>query len=112
MTLVHETPHANGSYRVDHEGRIRHAHSKGRPAALGIEHSIRPGAPCPETVVIVVMTDGSHLLVDYLQGMPAAFVTPKDAAPLRQVLGTAFGNLRVKPVDGEGSTPSAVEVQP
>lgn len=111
MTLVHETPHANGGYRVEHEDELRHADGKGRPASLGIEHSIRPGVPCPETVLVAVMTDGSYLLVGYPQGIPAAFVVPKDAAPLRQALGTAFGNLRVKPISGEGSAPSAVEVQ-
>ena len=31
----------------------------------GIAHSIRPGAPCPETVLVAVMGDGSYLLVGY-----------------------------------------------
>lgn len=57
----------------------------------GLGCSIRPGAPAPETVLVVVMNDSSYLLVGYPQGGPSAYVTTKDAAPLRQVLAAAFG---------------------
>lgn len=111
MRLVHQTPQANGGYRVEHEDKRRHADGTGRPASPGLVHSIRPGVPCPETVLVAVMTDGSYLLVGYPQGMPAAFIVPEDAAPLRHALATAFENLTAKPVNGEGSTPGAIGVQ-
>ncbi len=56
----------------------------------GIDHSIRPGALCPETVLVAVMTDGSYLLMAYPLGEPAAFVVAKDAVRLRRELAAAF----------------------
>lgn len=58
----------------------------------GIGHSICPGAPVPATVLVVVMSDGSYLLVGYPQGEPSAYVIAEDAVTLRQALGTAFGS--------------------
>lgn len=57
-----------------------------------IEYSIRSGAPCPETVLVAVMTDGSYLLMAYPLGEPVAFVVAKDAVPLRPELAAAFGS--------------------
>ncbi|MGH3906459.1 MAG: hypothetical protein ACRDTE_20105 [Pseudonocardiaceae bacterium] len=57
----------------------------------GIAHSIRPGAPVPVAMLVVVMNDGSYLLMSYPQGEPAAFIVPEDAELLRQGLGLAFG---------------------
>ncbi len=56
----------------------------------GIDYSIRPGAPCPATVLVVLLSEGSCLLVGYPEGEPAAFVTSHDAGPLRQELDRAF----------------------
>ena len=58
---------------------------------LGIEHSVRPVAPCPDTVLVAVMTDGSYLLMAYPLGEPTAFVVAKDAVGLRRELAAAFG---------------------
>lgn len=63
----------------------------GQEVPPGIGCSIRPGVPCPETVLIVVMSDGTYLLVGYPQGEPAAFVAGEDADLLRQGLDGAFG---------------------
>lgn len=57
---------------------------------LGITHSISPGVPCPETVLIAVMSDGSYLLMAYPQREPAASVARDDAGLLRQALTAAF----------------------
>lgn len=65
----------------------------------GIDHSIRPGVPCPETVLVAVMSDSSYLLVGYPQSEPAAFVTGEDADLLRDALAGAFGY----PTDGVAS---------
>lgn len=48
--------------------------------------------PCPETVMVTLMTDGSHLLVGRFPQMPTAFVAPSDATPLRHALEAAFGS--------------------
>ncbi len=61
-------------------------------ASPDIQHSIRPGVPSPETVLVTVMTDGSYLLWAYPQREPAAFVVPDDAGPLREALTAAFGS--------------------
>jgi hypothetical protein len=66
-------------------------------APPGIGRSIQPGVPCPETVLVAVMSDGTYLLVGYPQGEPAAFAVGEDADLLRQGLEGAFGN----PKDGE-----------
>ncbi len=65
---------------------------EGREAPRGIDHSIRPGVPCPETVLLAVMSDGSYLLVSYPRGEPAAFVAREDTDLLRQALEAAFGS--------------------
>lgn len=70
---------------MDGTGNDRHV--KG-----GIAHSIRPKAPVPATMLVVVMSDGSYLLMGYPQGEPAAFIFPEDADLLRQGLGIAFGD--------------------
>ncbi|MEO7194603.1 MAG: hypothetical protein ABIZ05_07240 [Pseudonocardiaceae bacterium] len=59
--------------------------------------SIRPGVPCPELVLVGVMTDGSVVLVAHPQCTPVAFVAPGDADPLRRALEAAFGNPTGKP---------------
>lgn len=58
----------------------------------GIGHSISPGVPAPETVMVALMTDGGYVLVGRGREMPVAFVAPGDAAPLRCALEAAFGN--------------------
>ncbi|MGH3797264.1 MAG: hypothetical protein ACRDSP_20510 [Pseudonocardiaceae bacterium] len=58
----------------------------------GIDHSICPSAPVPATVLVVVLSDGSCLLVGYPQGEPSAFVIAEDAMPLRHALAAAFGS--------------------
>lgn len=77
----------------------------GHHAPGAIEHSIRPAVPCPETVLVVVMTDRSYLLLAYPQGEPAAFVVGKDADPLRRELAAAFGGADLVPSDCECETP-------
>jgi hypothetical protein len=46
----------------------------------------------PETLLVVLMTNGSYLLVGYPQAGPTAFVVRDDAGPLREALATAFGD--------------------
>jgi hypothetical protein len=58
----------------------------------GIEHSIRPASPCPDTVLVAVMTDGSYLLMAYPLGEPTALVVAKDAGGLQRELAAAFGS--------------------
>lgn len=72
-------------------------------APPSIDHSISPGVPCPETVLVAVMSDGSYLLVSYPQGKPAAFVIGEDAGPLRQALAGAFGNRTDEAASGDGN---------
>lgn len=81
---------------MDGTGNSRHV--KG-----GIEHSIRPGVPVPATALVVVMGDGSYLLVGYPQGEPSAFIVSADADLLRQGLGAAFGDTgnTAAPSNGE-----------
>jgi hypothetical protein len=62
-------------------------------APPGIDHSISPGVPCPETVLVARMYDGSYLLMTYPQREPAAFVVQDDAGPLQQALAKAFENF-------------------
>jgi hypothetical protein len=64
--------------------------SQKAPPGIGIAHSISSGAPCPETVLVVLMSNGSYVLVGHPQGEPAAFVTAEDAGSLRQALTAAF----------------------
>jgi hypothetical protein len=58
----------------------------------GLDRSICPGTPVPATVLVVVLNDGSYLLVGYPQSGPSAYVTAEDAVPLRQALAAAFGS--------------------
>ncbi len=95
---------------MEHEHEPGHAEGTARPAWPGIEHSIHPGVPCPETVLVAVMMDGSYLLLSHPQGRPAAFVAPKDATPLLRALASAFGNPTATSVTGAGRTPSAAGV--
>lgn len=60
------------------------------PSDIG--HSIRLDAPCPEAVLVAVMSDSSYLLVGYPQGGPAAFVVRENTDILRRGLEGAFGN--------------------
>lgn len=75
---------------------------KGHHASCGIEHSIRPGVSCPETVLVSVMTDGSYLLMGYPRGEPAAFVVGKDTDLLRRELAAAFGSPDRAPSGSQG----------
>lgn len=86
-----------GLAHVEHEGCHPHrdaddqCHGDGQDRQqFGIERSIRPGVPCPETVLVAVMSDGSYLLVGYPQGEPAAFVVEGEAGLLTQALAGAF----------------------
>lgn len=45
-------------------------------------------------VLVVVLSNGSYLLVGYPVGAPAAFVTAEDAGLLRQGLDGAFGHRK------------------
>jgi hypothetical protein len=38
-------------------------HDQDRTPPHGRPHSINPGVPCPETVLVAIMTTGSYLLV-------------------------------------------------
>jgi hypothetical protein len=64
--------------------------SQKTPPGIGIVHSISPGVPCPETVLVVLINNGSYVLVGYPQGGPAAFVARDDAGLLREALTAAF----------------------
>lgn len=61
----------------------------------GLSASISPGVPCPETVLVALLADGSYLLVGRCRQMPAALVASQDAAPLRQALESAFNRPTV-----------------
>lgn len=41
----------------------------GQHGQQGIDHSISPGVPCPQTVPLAVMSDGGYLLVGYPHGL-------------------------------------------
>jgi hypothetical protein len=43
--------------RTNNEGHDQH-----RTPPRGIPHSIRPNVPCPEIVLVVVMSHGNYLL--------------------------------------------------
>ena len=64
-------------------------HEQDNPQAL--THSISPGVPCSEPILVVLMTTGSYLLVGYPQAGPTALVIQDGAGPLRQALEAAFG---------------------
>jgi hypothetical protein len=63
---------------------------------------------CPETVLVVLMSNGSYVLVGYPQGGPAAFITAEDAGSLRQVLTAAFkpGHQTDESAIGNGNSTS------
>jgi hypothetical protein len=66
-------------------------------------HTICPGVPCPETVLVGRMTDGSYLLVAYPQLGSAAFVLRADADLLQEALQTAFGHPTAEVVNESGT---------
>jgi hypothetical protein len=66
-------------------------------------HTISRGLPCPETVLVGRMTDGSYLLVAYPQLEPAAFVVRADADLLQEALQAAFGHPTAEVVNGSGN---------
>ena len=78
--------------------------SQGRQRPRGVNHSISPGVPCPETVLVAVMSDGSYLLVGYPQHGPTAFVVGEDADLLRRGLEGAFGNPTAETVSRNGNS--------
>lgn len=80
----------------------------------GLTHSISPGVQCPATVLVVVMTTGSYLLVQYPEGEPAALVTAEDAGLLRQGLEQAFGHPAARFGNGNdsGSKPARGDCAP
>jgi len=84
---VNEEPDENSD-----TGALRHGGSQ--PARRDIGRSIRPGVPVPATVLVADMGDGALLLQGWRAG-PSAYLTAEDAAPLRQVLETAFGSEQV-----------------
>lgn len=83
------------------DGQDQHAGKAAPP--LGVEYSISPDVPCPKTVLVAVMTDGSYLLMAYPQREPAAFVTRDDAGPLRQALVEAFWSPSGEAATGNGN---------
>lgn len=100
-----------GIEHVEHEGNQPHEdtgskrHGQGQDQQrFGIERSIRPDVPCPETVLVAVMSDGSYLLVGYPRGEPTAFVAREEAELLKQALTGAFENPRSGAASGNGST--------
>lgn len=58
----------------------------------GTTCTIRPGVPCPATVLVAVLSNGGYLLVGYPEGEPAALIAAEDADLLRQGLDGAFGH--------------------
>ncbi len=75
-------------------------------ASPGIDHSIRPGVPAPETVLVAAMADGSYLLMAYPHHEPAAFVTRDDAGLLREALTAAFQSPRDEDSNATGRNES------
>jgi hypothetical protein len=71
-------------------------------------NSISPGVPCPENVLVAVMSNGSYLLVAYPQAGPTALVIHDDAGPLRQALTAAFGGPTDETASGNGKRTGAV----
>lgn len=90
--------HDNDQPARDAQG-FRHDEGRTEKPQFGIARSIRPGVTVPATVLVVVMTDGSYLLVGYPQREPAAFIAVDDADPMRKVLTTAFGRPEDTPAN-------------
>lgn len=77
----------------------------------GLSQSITPGVPCPDTVLVVMMSNRSYLLVGSPEGKPAAFVTFEDAGLLREGLAMAFGHPNIIPVSSDGNGLGAGEAR-
>lgn len=77
----------------------------------GLNQSISPGMPCPDTVLVVMMSNGSCLLVGYQEGKPVAFVTFEDVGLLRKGLAMAFGHPNNMPVSSDGNGLGAGEAR-
>ena len=75
-----------------------------REVPPGITHSISPSAPCPKSVLVVIMSNGDYLLVGYPQGGPTAIVVRDDVGSLRQALEAAFGSGYPPEEDASGNT--------
>lgn len=101
MEHVDRGQHRDGHCHDDGTGDGQHVQR-------GIGRSIRTGVPCPETVLVVVMSDGSYLLVDHPQGEPTAFVFRDEAGPLRQALDGVLGNPGDEAVSGNGNSNGTV----
>jgi hypothetical protein len=55
-------------------------------------------------MLVVLMTNGSYLLVGYPQAGPTALVIQDDAGPLRQALEAAFGPGHLTEEGASGNT--------
>ena len=75
-----------------------------QPGDGRLDHTIFPGVPCPETVLVGRMTDGSYLLMAYPQLEPAGFVVRADADLLQEALQAAFGYPTAEVGDESGTT--------
>lgn len=84
-----------------------HYGAQDQPVSVGIGYSISPGVPCPETVLVAVMTGGGYLLIGRTRDMPVAFVAARDANPLRHALHSAFGDPPDDPSTAEPRDDSA-----
>lgn len=87
---------------MKHEDNQRHGDDDDQQR-FGIGRSIRPDTPCPETVLVAVMSDGSYLLVGYPRGEPTAFVIREEADLLKQALVGTFENPRHEAASGNDS---------
>jgi hypothetical protein len=70
---------------------------------IGLSQSINPGVLCSDTVLVVMMNNGSYLHVAYSKGKPAAFVTLEDTGLLWEGLAMAFGYPNSMPVSSDGN---------
>lgn len=70
----------------------------------GLDRSIRPGVPIPETLLVAQLCNGALLLQDWRDGV-SAYIIPQDTGPLRHALATAFGSA-------DTTTPPAQTVEP
>jgi len=65
-------------------------HGDSNGTAGGLDHSVRPGVPCPESVLVLATNSGGYLLVGYPQGERTAFIAAFDANPMQETLTVAF----------------------